>query len=521
MKKFLLLLALLPSLALADAPVIWSGTTAKWLPAGLKSAGMCKLSASGVMTSGQADLTSNVTGILPMANGGTAKNMTPVAGGLVYADADSLEVTAAGTTGRAVISGGTGAPTFFAPTVGAVLFAGASGILAADSTKLFYDDANNRFGVGTNAPSYAMQLSIDADDYTRGFLICHGLSGAGVTNSCYRFYTDYTNNVFSLANPAQTTVAFSTDHLGRVGLSAGPYNGGGAVNIQGNTGRTADHTLLLKNLGSQTGDGLRHVDSDGSTVLSKIDAAGAATFSDVTDSGLTASTVPYADSGKKLVSSAVTPAELGYVAGVTSALQTQLNAKQATLSTSAAVSNQFVTGFTAPDTFTRAQPAFTNISGSVAASQMPALTGDVTTSAGAVATTLATVNSNVGSFTNANITVNAKGLITAASNGSAGGGVISVLTKTADYTVLSGDFSTGGELLLLCNKATAVVITLPAASNSGLKLFVKNIGAGTCTVVRASSDTIDGDTSLILPGGGSPRPANILVSNGGTLWSVF
>lgn len=36
------------------------------------------------------------------------------------------------------------------------------------------------------------------------------------------------------------------------------------------------------------------------------------------------------------------------------------------------------------------------------------------------ALTLATVNSNVGSFTNASITVNAKGLITAASNGSAG-----------------------------------------------------------------------------------------------------
>lgn len=50
-----------------------------------------------------------------------------------------------------------------------------------------------------------------------------------------------------------------------------------------------------------------------------------------------------------------------------------------------------------------------------------ALTGDVTASGpGSAAATLATVNGNVGSFTNANLTVNAKGLITAASNGSAG-----------------------------------------------------------------------------------------------------
>lgn len=41
----------------------------------------------------------------------------------------------------------------------------------------------------------------------------------------------------------------------------------------------------------------------------------------------TASTVPYIDSSKNLVSSAVTPAELGYVSGVTSAIQTQLNTK--------------------------------------------------------------------------------------------------------------------------------------------------------------------------------------------------
>lgn len=53
------------------------------------------------------------------------------------------------------------------------------------------------------------------------------------------------------------------------------------------------------------------------------------TCDQLVDNGLTVNTAIYADSSKRLTSSTVNPTELGYLSGVTSSLQTQINGKQA------------------------------------------------------------------------------------------------------------------------------------------------------------------------------------------------
>ncbi len=59
-----------------------------------------------------ADLSSDVSGVLPMANGGTEKALTPTLGGVVYTDAASMEVLEPGTPGQVLQTNGAAAPTF-------------------------------------------------------------------------------------------------------------------------------------------------------------------------------------------------------------------------------------------------------------------------------------------------------------------------------------------------------------------------------------------------------------------------
>ena len=114
--------------------------------------------------------------------------------------------------------------------------------------------------------------------------------------------------------------------------------------------------------------------------------------------------------------------------------------------------------------------------------QLPAYTGDVSSTFGNTTLTLATVNSNVGTFNN--VTVNAKGLVTAASN-------VSYLTGNESIT-LSGDFSGTG--------TTSISGTL-ATVNSNIGTF-NNLTVNAKGLVTAASNVsyLTGNESITVTG---------------------
>ena len=69
---------------------------------------------------GKIGLTTHVSGILPIANGGTNNNATPTAGAIAYGTGTTIAFTAAGTTGQVLTSATAGTPTWTTPTTGTV-----------------------------------------------------------------------------------------------------------------------------------------------------------------------------------------------------------------------------------------------------------------------------------------------------------------------------------------------------------------------------------------------------------------
>jgi hypothetical protein len=67
-----------------------------------------------------------------------------------------------------------------------------------------------------------------------------------------------------------------------------------------------------------------------------------------------------------------------------------------------------------------------------------------------------------------------------------------VVTKTADYTAAATDE------VIVCDKATAMTITLPAATGTGQWFAIGSIGAGAVTVDGSGADVIDGSATQVI-----------------------
>jgi nitrogen fixation protein len=109
--------------------------------------------------------------------------------GQVNARQGTITLTTTGTSGAATLvgntlnipqySGGGGGGgmviggTITSATAGSILFAGVSGVLAQDNSNLFWDDTNNRLGIGKSTPSTTLDVlgNITINTLTQGILI--------------------------------------------------------------------------------------------------------------------------------------------------------------------------------------------------------------------------------------------------------------------------------------------------------------------------------------------------------------
>ena len=410
---------------------------------------------------------SNVTGTVAIANGGTGQTtatagfnaLSPITstGDLIIGNGvNSATRLAIGTNGYVLTSNGTtatwsastGGVTSFQTSLsgltpstastGAVTLAGTLGLSSGGSGQTTAQSAMNAFAGAVTSGSYL-----------RG----NGTNVVMATIQAADVPTLNQNTTGTAANVTGTVAVAN----GGTGLTATPTNG--QIDIGNGTGFTRSTLTAGSNITITNASGSITIAATGSTGVTSVTGTSPVVSSGGTTPAISLATA-YGDTLNPYASKTANYflAAPNGIAGVPTF--------RAVVAADIPTLNQSTTGSAATLTTGRTIA----ITGDLAYTS-PSFDGSANVTA---AGTLATVNVNVGSFTYASITVNGKGLITAASSGTA---------PVTSVTATSPVASTGG---------TTPVISMPAATTSVSGYLTStdwttfnNKGSGTVTSVAA------------------------------------
>jgi hypothetical protein len=248
-----------PTTALLAATSITAGWTGQ-LAVSRGGTGASTLAANGVLlgngTSAISATAVGTTGQVLVGNTGGAPTWATLSGigvtsfsagttGLTPASATTGAITLAGTLN--VANGGTGTATAF--TAGSVVFAGASGVYTQDNANLFWDNTNDRLGIGTSSPTSKLHI---VDENNAGFRLTSYSNTAG---SILRI----SSALGSLASPSPLTLdsdlfglrAFGYTSAGTFGAAAAQINGKAAESFTA-TAQGTYLNFLTTTIGSAT-----------------------------------------------------------------------------------------------------------------------------------------------------------------------------------------------------------------------------------------------------------------------------
>ena len=161
--------------------------------------------ADNLNSSGQASLTTGVSGTLPVANGGTNSTATATAGGVGYGTGTAHAYTSAGTSGQVLTSAGSGAPTWSTPSAGAMTLISTSTISSGTSFSVVGLAAYDKYVIflegitlNTNGATLSLQVGNGATPTYNTSYYFYSVNAVGINNG-----TSF-DSVINTANPATT-----------------------------------------------------------------------------------------------------------------------------------------------------------------------------------------------------------------------------------------------------------------------------------------------------------------------------